>query len=288
MDNIALTLRERAPHELGVGVPTVTVTQRGQASRLAEIACTLGRRDRPYPETHDRDWTIALVTRGTFTYRAGATNRRHLLRPGWLLLGAPGATFECSHEHDGGDDCVSLSLTETVVDEVSRAAGLDSARVLASLPALPSPPRVAVLVDRARRGHRDLDELGCLVVESVLAQAGGAPSTAGAAHPSHMARVHDAMENIELACREPLTLTDLARDAGLSSFHFLRVFRQVTGTTPHQYLIGARLRLAARLLLDTDRPVTEIAYDVGFNDLSNFMRTFRRVIGETPREYRRR
>jgi AraC family transcriptional regulator len=68
----------------------------------------------------------------------------------------------------------------------------------------------------------------------------------------------------------------------------LRVFRQVTGTTPHQYLIGARLRLAARLLLDTDRPVTESAYDVGFNDLSNFMRTFRRVIGETPREYRRR
>jgi AraC family transcriptional regulator len=288
LDNIALALPELAPHELGVGALTVTVTQCGQTTRLAEVACSLGRRDRPYPETHDGDWTIALVTRGTFSYRGGATNRRHVLRPGWLLLGAPRATFECSHEHDGGDDCVSLSLAETVIEEVSRAAGRDCGKLLASVPALPSLPRVAALVDRARRGHGDLDELGCLVFESVVAYAGGAPPTAATPPPSHVARVHDIMESVELACREPLTLTELARDAGFSSFHFLRVFRQVTGTTPHQYLIGARLRLAARLLLDTDRPVTEIAYDVGFNDLSNFIRTFRRVIGETPREYRRR
>jgi AraC-like DNA-binding protein len=69
---------------------------------------------------------------------------------------------------------------------------------------------------------------------------------------------------------------------------FLRVLRRVTGTTPHQYLIGARLRLAARLLLDSGRPVTDIAYEVGFQDLSNFVRTFHRMIGCSPRDYRRR
>jgi len=56
----------------------------------------------------------------------------------------------------------------------------------------------------------------------------------------------------------------------------------VTGTTPHQYVIGARLRLATRLLLDTRRPVT----DVDFGDLSNFIRTFHRAIGLTPSAYR--
>src|SRR6516165_2320791 len=100
--------------------------------------------------------------------------------------------------------------------------------------------------------------------------------------------MHDAMDRIEAACREPLPLNDLARSVGLSPFHFLRVFRSVTGTTPHQYLIGARLRLALRMLLDTQRPVTEIAYDVGFQDLSNFVNTFHRVIGCSPRTYRRR
>jgi AraC-like DNA-binding protein len=96
------------------------------------------------------------------------------------------------------------------------------------------------------------------------------------------------MDHIERSCRQPLALADVASAVGFSPFHFLRVFRKVTGTTPHQYLIGARIRLAARLLLETDRPVTEIAYDVGFEDLSNFVRTFHRAIGSSPRTYRRR
>jgi AraC family transcriptional regulator len=271
-----------------VGALTVTRIQRGNESHLCDVACSLGRRDRPYPETHGSAWTIALVRRGTFRYRAAATNRTHSLRPGWLLFGVPGATFECSHEHDGGDDCTSLALAGSMLEEVSRVAGLSCARLLAAAPALPALPRAAVLLDRARRrADVDLDELGCLVAESVVAHAAGVSLRPVARHPSHVARVHEATERIEAACREPLSLAALASDAGLSSFHFLRVFRHVTGMTPHQALIGARLRLAARMLLDTRRSVTEIAYDAGFNDLSNFMRTFRRVIGETPRDYRR-
>ena len=74
---------------------------------------------------------------------------------------------------------------------------------------------------------------------------------------------------------------------GLSAFHFLRVFRRATGTTPHRYLVGARLRRAAALLSDTSRPVTDIAYDAGFGDLSNFVRTFHREVGCSPGAYRR-
>jgi AraC-like DNA-binding protein len=82
-------------------------------------------------------------------------------------------------------------------------------------------------------------------------------------------------------------LSSTAQAAGLSPFHFLRVFGSVLGVTPHQYLVRSRLRHAARLLADDDRPVTSIAFDVGFGDLSNFVRTFHRAAGVSPRGFRR-
>ena len=58
------------------------------------------------------------------------------------------------------------------------------------------------------------------------------------------------------------------------------------GVTPHQYLVRSRLRHAARLLADDDSAVTDIAYDVGFGDLSNFVRTFHRAAGVSPTQFR--
>ena len=265
------------------------VAQRGRAARLFDVTCTHGRCDKPYPEAHESSvWTFSLVWRGTFRYRDSAKNRLHTLRPGWLLFGRPGAEYECSHPQDGGDECASLSISEGVFWDVASAANVPAKSLLSAPPALPPLPRVAALLEHARRREgADVDELGYLVAESVVAHACAAPLVAVAQHPSHVGRVHDAIDRIEAGCREPLSLTELAASAGFSPFHFLRVFRRVTGVTPHQYLLGARLRLAARMLLDTHRPVTEIAYEVGFQDLSNFVRTFHRVIGCSPRTYRR-
>ena len=271
------------------GLVTVTVARRGRSTQLSNVTCTLGRHDKPYPEVHERAvWTIALVRRGTFRYRSAATNRMYALRPGWLVVGQPDISFECSHEHEGGDDCASLTIAQDALHDVARAAGVSMKSFVSSPPVLPPLPRAEVLVERARlRDDADLDEVGYLIVESVLAHASGIPTLEVAPHPSHVGRIGDAMDLIERSCRQPLALSDVASAVGFSPFHFLRVFRRVTGTTPHQYLLGARIRLAARLLRDTHRPVTEIAYDVGFEDLSNFVRTFHRVIGSSPRAYRR-
>ncbi len=92
---------------------------------------------------------------------------------------------------------------------------------------------------------------------------------------------------IEAASCESVALETAAREAALSPYHFLRVFRAVVGVTPHQYLVRCRLRNAARLLAEGDLPITDVASEVGFNDLSNFVRTFRRAAGVAPREYRR-
>lgn len=271
------------------GSLNVSVARQGRASRLSSVTCTLGKHDKPYPEVHEHAWTIALVRRGAFRYRTAATNRPHSLRTGWLLFGRPDAEFECSHEREGGDDCASLAISEEIFWDVASAANVTAKLILSSPSALPPLPRVAALIEHARlRDGVDVDELAYLVAETVVAHVCETPIVAAARHPTHVGRVHDAMDRIESSCREPLSLSDIANSVGFSPFHFLRIFRRVTGTTPHQYLVGARLRLAVRQLLDTDRSVTEIAYDVGFQDLSNFVRTFHRVVGHSPGSYRRR
>ena len=92
---------------------------------------------------------------------------------------------------------------------------------------------------------------------------------------------------IEAHAGDPIDLESAAAEAGLSPFHFLRLFARVLGVTPHQYLVRSRLRRAARLLAEVPRSVTDIAYDVGFGDLSNFVRSFHRAAGVSPSGFRR-
>jgi AraC-like DNA-binding protein len=92
---------------------------------------------------------------------------------------------------------------------------------------------------------------------------------------------------IDAQSHREIDLEQAARQAGISPFHFLRLFSSVLGVTPHQYLVRSRLRHAARLLADEERPVTDVAYDVGFGDLSNFVRTFHRAAGVSPLKFRK-
>jgi len=100
------------------------------------------------------------------------------------------------------------------------------------------------------------------------------------------ARIVPVLRQLESRSAEPHTLTELARIAGLSRYHFLRTFKCLTGITPHQWLLRARLRDAAQRLRTGRDPVTEIALDVGFEDLSNFIRSFRAEFGVSPGRYR--
>ena len=85
---------------------------------------------------------------------------------------------------------------------------------------------------------------------------------------------------------EDHSLGSLAREARLSRYHFLRVFRQLTGLTPHQYVLRARLcRAATRLILEPGR-VLDIALESGFGDVSNFNHAFRAEFGASPLAYR--
>ncbi len=92
---------------------------------------------------------------------------------------------------------------------------------------------------------------------------------------------------IDAHSHESIGLDAIARETGLIVFYFLRVFNRVFGITPHQYLLRSRLRRAVRLLTEDTRAITSVAFDVGFNDLSNFVRTFHRAAGISPERFRR-
>jgi AraC-like DNA-binding protein len=99
-----------------------------------------------------------------------------------------------------------------------------------------------------------------------------------------LCRVHDL---IRACLDQELTLEDLSIDAGISSWHLLRTFRQAFGETPHAFLTRMRLERARQLLTTSQRSVTEICFDVGFTSLGSFSTLFRREVGISPAEFRK-
>lgn len=85
---------------------------------------------------------------------------------------------------------------------------------------------------------------------------------------------------------EPLTLDDLAEMAGLSPFHFARVFRSVAGIPPVEYQTALRFVRAKELLLTSTASVTDICFEVGYGSLGTFSRRFKQMVGITPAEFR--
>jgi len=86
----------------------------------------------------------------------------------------------------------------------------------------------------------------------------------------------------------PLDLNQISRQACLSRFHFLRLFRDTFETTPHQYLIQRRIEKAKELLRLKEMSVTDICFEVGFESLGSFSALFRRCVGTAPVVYRKR
>ena len=86
----------------------------------------------------------------------------------------------------------------------------------------------------------------------------------------------------------PLDLTEISKQACLSRYHFLRLFRDTFETTPHQYLIQRRIQKAKELLRLRNLSVTDVCFEVGFQSLGSFSSLFRKCVGQAPIIYRRR
>ncbi|WP_164016841.1 AraC family transcriptional regulator [Pyxidicoccus trucidator] len=258
-----------------------TVLRRGSIS-VVDYRCGAGPSDAPFVEQHS-GFSIAYVRKGSFSYHT--RGRSFELVAGSLLLGHPGDEYMCAHDHVVGDECLSFHFSQEWVAALGEPTDLWRT---GSVPPLPEMMVLGELAQASAEGRSDLgvDEVGMLFAARFAEVVSGKRRSALETRVKDRRRAVEAALWLDENSHASVDLDSAAREAGLSPFHFLRLFSRVLGVTPHQYLVRTRLRRAARLLADDDRPITDIAFDVGFGDLSNFVRTFHRAAGVSPRSFR--
>ncbi|HEU4584738.1 MAG TPA: AraC family transcriptional regulator [Gemmatimonadaceae bacterium] len=223
--------------------------------------------------------SISFVESGSFDVRVRGELWRFL--PGTIFVTERGFEFSCTHDVECPDDrCLSVSFGQQTVEDL-----LD-----AGIPAL----RSRVEWSAARQSflrHRlgsctPGDELRLELIAGALFQSlasGGTsrPVRDGLRVTDVMRRIDRAVQLIESSFARQLTLRELADAAGMSVYHFARVFREMTGLPAHRYLTAVRLRHAAERL-DGGDSVTNTCYAVGFASLSHFVTAFRKRFGVAP------
>lgn len=236
--------------------------------------------DGPYEEVAGA-FMASFVETGAFDLETGGEGWR--VHAGDVMLSRPGMRFRASN--GGGaftDVCLSLTYLAAAEDGFDRAQSWEK-----------SNRAVVRASNRTRYLRRGL--------ESALA--GGDPMAAefcateifrpvadgASVQPLfserkfgwYAERIDCARERMARDFAETMTTSDLAREVGMSAFHFTRVFAALTGSPPHRFLLATRLE-AARTMIRDGRSVTETCHACGFNNLSHFTRSFAQRFGAPP------
>ena len=293
-------IAQRATSVNPAGAPECRSLAQGNGWSADHIVCNSGRYDRPFQEQHSH-FSIAIVLSGTFQYRASQGCRTgELMTPGSLLLGNAGQSFECGHEHGTGDRCLSFHFSPEYFDRIAADAGAGRGQRVFRMLRLPALRDLSPLIARACAAltvsagkpgdllsRLSWEEFGIQLAACTVLLANGTRAQMQDPQPSAVARVTRAVRIIEESDESQPTVQRLALEAGLSPYHFLRTFTQLTGITPHQYVRRTRLREAAMRLSTGRAKVLDVALDCGFGDMSNFNRAFRNEFGLSPQGFRR-
>jgi AraC family transcriptional regulator len=260
-----------------------TLLKQGDSISVIDYRCTAGPADKPFVESH-ANYSVSYVRKGSF----GCSTRGETfeLVAGSVMVGRPGDEYMCTHHHHGcGDECLSFHFPRSFVE----ALGDGNAWRAGGVAPLPQLMVLGELAQRAAEGGNDLgvDEVGLLFAARFVEVVSGRERKPARGGDRDRRRAVETAHWLDENSHRAIDLDDAASQAGLSAFHFLRLFSSALGVSPHQYLVRSRLRNAARLLADEDRAVTDVAYEAGFGDLSNFVRTFHRAAGVSPGQFRR-
>jgi AraC-like DNA-binding protein len=252
---------------------------------------------------------VSFVEGGSFRVRAETDTEVHSaawhVTPETLFITTPGLVFSCRHDQTHPTDrCVSVAYAEAAIDHLLTAgAGAGAARSGGGTRAGLHGGRPASAQAGVQPGVRRLTNHqlylrqrlgGCARGDEARLEAlagdlffalTGSSSRQPLFRPEllswYSARVERARTLMDTYYQEPLSLTRLSREVGMSPFHFARVFRELAGLPPHRYLTAVRLAHAARRL-HAGASVTDTCLGVGFGSLSHFVTAFRRRYGVRP------
>jgi AraC-like DNA-binding protein len=240
------------------------------------------------PEETVSYYSINVIERGSFTLHIG--HQSWQMASGMVFNTRPDLRYHCRHADEFPQCvCFSISFKKNFADELlmNRRSAPNQLMHVA-----PLNNRLAYLYMRLRglsAGCAEVLQAEVLAGELLAAVAHGDETGSYRLYKSHqlawyMERVEAARTLMETQYGAPHTLASLARFAGMSPFHFARIFRELTGMPPHRYLLKTRLERAAELLREGSS-VTETCFASGFNNLSHFTRVFQRAYGYSPAQF---
>ncbi|MBA3441008.1 MAG: helix-turn-helix domain-containing protein [Pyrinomonadaceae bacterium] len=248
-----------------------------------------------WSSTAPSNHTILFLLNGKLVWEAAGATGGEINRYGALLVN-PGETTSV---RGAGIEFLTLTLASSFVLDCAVRTGLTRVDNLVAFrqPAITQDERLA----RSARDMTDellAEEAGqgvilAALVEQVIVHL--LRRYADIRHSSEIElsraglvdrRIRRAVELMHAHLNQDLPLEDLAAAAYLSPFHFARLFKKVTGTSPHAYLAALRMMRAERLLAETDLSITEVGARVGYNSSSHFAKAFRQTTGLAPRAFR--
>ncbi len=237
---------------------------------------------------HDDVYAIGLMGQGC-SYCLGPGREEALVRAGEIALINPGQV------HSGvpaGNSCLTYTMLY-ISAELLRTIARDLAEKVQSF------PEFINVVIRDPSLFANLQVLGAslgslpdplewqgLLTESfcrLLSLYGGVKSAATTGDKEPWV-VRQARELLATDIDSAISLDEAAETAGLSRYHFLRVFKKATGVSPHAYRTVKRIEVA-KVLIKKGIPISQVALETGFSDQSHFTNTFKNYIGSTPRQY---
>lgn len=235
---------------------------------------------------------LILVLSGTFTLSLDTVT--HELQAGDAVF-VPDGVIHGGTPHSCVYECLvfdfSRFLQKNAVGPISQRDALSAALQQTHFfaPRHPASPLLSTLFEAMEKEQRGYEfvTVGCLwqLMGLLVRQAEPLPDLPPA-RDKLAGQMKQVLRRIRCDYAEPLTLGDLAAEAGMAPKYFCRVFRQITGRTPIDYLNYYRVECAGERLCVTDDSITDVAFTCGFNDLSYFSRTFRKYKGVSAHAYR--
>src|SRR5229473_4768287 len=209
-----------------------TLLQRGSIS-VSDFRCSAGPDDKPFVEQY-RCHSISYVRKGSFGCRT--RGKSFELVAGSILVGHPGDEYLCTHDHVCGDECLSFYLSPELVEAIGDQTDIWR---IGSAPPLPELMVLGELAQAAAEGRSDigLDEVGQAFASRFVGVVSGRPRQPVRTAARDRRRAVETALWIDAHSHRQIDLEHAAAQAGISPFHFLRLFSNVLGVTPHQYLV---------------------------------------------------
>ena len=257
--------------------------------RVTDMRCWMGPRD-PSRENQFPAFRVSAIIGGSFGIRSNLGEG--VAVAGSLLMGNACECYLCRHPTAAGDRCINFDFDGGFLENVRVALGARGVRDRFNRLLLPpswESVAIATVIESIDAGDnaRALEEAAFEIAAAALTETHVTGGLGRKTTFRNERAVMMAARYIETNFDRPCTLDELAAEAGMSPFHFVRVYRRVICQTPYRHLLVTRLRHAAKELRTSRSRVADIAAAVGFGDLSTFNASFMRAFGTTPTGYRR-